>query len=237
MQITCIAIDDEPLALELIRQYVAKFPELNLVQAFNDAIAGAEFLRINPVDLLFIDIDMPDISGLELVRSLKEKPLIIFTTAYKQFALEGFEVDALDYLLKPVGLERFSKAVSKAFEHYQYRNRLKPEVPAPAPAAGALFVRSEYQLVKIDLNDIEYIESIKDYIKIHRTGGKPVMTLMTLKAVLEKLPPGKFIRIHRSYVVPLARIKSISNRKVRLTSVELPVSDSYAGVVSSWKKK
>jgi len=231
MKIKCVAIDDEPLALNLIRKYIQQFPVLNLLQTFDDAISGAEYLRNNPVDLLFIDIHMPDITGIELVSSLKVKPMIIFTTAHKKFAAEGFDLDALDYLLKPIQLERFSKAVNKATEYYRYKNSNKNE------PNETLFVRSEYQLVKIDLENIEYIESIEDYIKIHQTNGKPVMTLMTLKAVLEKLPPHQFRRIHRSYVVPLSKIRSIVNRRVRLTSTELPVSDSYAGFIKEWKNK
>ncbi|MEI6946873.1 response regulator transcription factor [Paraflavisolibacter sp. H34] len=231
MQIKCIAIDDEPLALEVLKQYIARIPVLQLVHTFNDPIAGSEFLRHHPVDLLFLDINMPDINGLELVRLLPVKPMVIFTTAHKEFALEGFELDALDYLLKPFEFERFAKAVNKAVEYYQYKKSEKPE------AAGHLFVRSEYQLVKIELEEIEYIESVEDYLKIHRSGQKPVMTLMTLKAMLQKLPQDRFVRIHRSYVVPLARIRSIVNRKVRLSSVELPLSDSYAAVIKNWKGK
>jgi DNA-binding LytR/AlgR family response regulator len=174
---------------------------------------------------------MPDITGIDLVRSLTEKPMIIFTTAYKKFAIEGFELDALDYLLKPISFERFERAINKAIDQYRFRTAQKNVSEQP------LFVRSEYQLVKIDLNEIEYIESVEDYLKIHRTTGRPVMTLMTLKAILEKLPPEKFKRIHRSYVIPLSKIKSVVNRKVKLTNVELPISDSYVDSLSEWIKK
>lgn len=231
MQIRCVAIDDEPLALDLIREYIQHFPALKMVQTFDDAISGSEYLRNNPVDLLFIDINMPDISGIELVRSLKLKPMIIFTTAHKKFALEGFDLDALDYLLKPIQMDRFSKAVNKALDYFRYKN------PDRTDTNEYLFVRSEYQLVKIDLDNIEYIESIEDYIRIHLVNGKPIMTLMTLKAVSEKLPSKQFKRIHRSYVVALSKVRSIVNRKVRLTNVELPVSDSYAGFINEWKNK
>jgi DNA-binding LytR/AlgR family response regulator len=231
MPIKCVAIDDEPLALKLIQEYSTRFPALQLVRTFDDAIAGTEFLRNNPVDLLFLDINMPDITGLEVVRSLSHKPLLIFTTAHKKFALDGFELDAIDYLLKPISFERFSKAVHKAMEYYQlkYNPKYKTE--------EALFVRSEYQLVRIELDDIEYIESLEDYLKIHRTNDKPVMTLMTMKAVLEKLSPDKFKRIHRSYIVPVSKIRSIVNRKIRLSSVELPVSESYFRFINEWTKK
>lgn len=230
MQIKCVAIDDEPHALDLMKRYISRIPALSLVQVFDDAIAAAEFVRRNPVDLLFLDINMPDINGLELVRSLTEKPLIIFTTAYKKFAFEGFELEALDYLLKPIEFERFSKAVHKAIEYTRFVTAEKKE------QGESLFVRSEYKLVKIDLNEIEYIESLEDYLKINLSSGKPVMTLMTLKAILERLPPEKFQRIHRSYVVAVAKIKSVSGRKVRLANAELPISDSYTDFIDRWLK-
>lgn len=231
MSIKCIAIDDEPPALVLLRQYIAQCPGLQLLQTFDDAITGSEFLRQNPVDLLFIDINMPDITGLDLVRSLEEKPMIIFTTAHKKFAMDGFELDAADYLLKPISFERFSKAVNKATEYFEYRKKSKTE------ETENLFVYSEYRMVKISLTDIEYIESLEDYIRINLITGKPVMTLMTMKKVLEKLPAGKFKRIHRSYIVAVDKVKSILNRKARLISgAELPISDSYLDFITGWKK-
>lgn len=222
-QVKCVAIDDEPPALRLIAEYVSRFPALKLVQVFDDAVAAAEFIRNNRVDLVFLDINMPDINGLELARSLTNRPMIIFTTAYKKFAFEGFELDAVDYLLKPLEFERFAKAVNKAIEYRQYQLSVNSQ-----QQPQSLFVRSEYKLVQIPLSDIEYIESVDDYLKIHLTNGRPVMTLMTMKTMLEKLPSSRFKRIHRSYVVPVAKIKIIGNKKVQLTTVELPVSDSYA---------
>lgn len=230
MKLKCVAIDDEPLALALIKNYVEKFPALQLLATFNDAISGREFLNQTVVDLLFVDINMPDISGLDLVRSLKEKPMIIFTTAYKKFAFEGFELEALDYLVKPIDLERFTRAVQKATDFWAYKNAPRPE------ASENLFVHSEYRVVKIALSDIEYIESLEDYIRIHLANAKPVLTLMSLKKVLEKLPENKFKRIHRSYIVPVIKVKSILNRKVLLGSgKELPVSDSYLSFIEEWK--
>lgn len=232
MQLKCIAIDDEPLALELIRQYVDRVPELQLVQTFDDAITGGEFLRANTVDLLFIDINMPDITGIELVRSLKNKPATIFTTAYKKFAFEGFELEAVDYLLKPISFERFLKAVKRVIDFHAVKNSAKEN------ASEHFFVRSEYRMVKIELDEIDYIEGLEDYIKIHFSNAKPVLTLMTLKAVLEKLPEEKFKRIHRSYIIPVKKIQSILNRKLTLTNgTELPVSDSYASFINEWIKK
>ncbi|MBO9199612.1 MULTISPECIES: LytR/AlgR family response regulator transcription factor [Niastella] len=231
MQLKCIAIDDEPLALELLQEYISRFPQLKLVHTFDDAISAVELLRNTRVDLLFIDINMPDITGIDLVRSLHEKPIVIFTTAHKQFAIEGFELDAVDYLLKPINFDRFTRAVNKAIDYFKYKS-------TPAQEENdSLFVHSEYKLVKIPLNEIEYIESLEDYIKIHITGTKPVLTLLSMKKVLEKLPADKFQRIHRSYIVAVSRVKSIQNRKVQLsTGVELPISDSYVQFINNWKK-
>jgi DNA-binding LytR/AlgR family response regulator len=230
MAIRCLAIDDEPLALDIIRAYVNRFPELELVQVFEDAIAASEFLRHTQVDLLFVDINMPDINGLDLVRSLQEKPLVIFTTAYRNFAFEGFELEALDYLLKPIDFERFSKAVRKALDYLAYQKRPGKE------SEEFLYVHAEYRLVKINLQEIEYIESLEDYIRIHLEQGKPILTLMSMKKVLEKLPQQQFKRIHRSFTIPVAKVASIQNRKVRLRSgTELPVSNTYAAFIQEWQ--
>jgi len=231
MPIRCIAIDDEPLALLLLKQYIMQFPQLELIQTFDDAISGGEFLRNTKIDLLFADINMPDITGLDLVRALDERPMIIFTTAHKKFAHEGFELDAIDYLLKPVTFERFSKAVRKAIDYHNYKERTVNE------ATDNLFVYSEYRMIKIDVNEIEYIESLEDYIRIHVVNSKPILTLMPLKKVLEKLPQDKFRRIHRSYVVAIDKVTSVQNRKARLTSSqELPISNTYTGFIEDWKK-
>jgi DNA-binding LytR/AlgR family response regulator len=175
---------------------------------------------------------MPDISGLDLVRSLPVKPVIIFTTAYRDFALEGFELEALDYLLKPIAFDRFAKAVRRALDDLDQKSR-----PIQEPAAY-LYVYSEYRQVKIDTRDIEYIESLEDYIRIHLQDAKPVMTLMPLKKVLEKLPGHLFKRIHRSYIVPMGKVRAIHNRKVQLSSgKELPISDSYTDFIREWQNR
>lgn len=229
MAIKCVAIDDEPLALQLMKAYIEKTPSLQFVQVFEDAISAAEFLRQHPVDLIFIDIQMPDINGLDLVRSLENKPMIIFTTAHKKFAFEGFELQAIDYLLKPVSFERFSKAVAKAEEYYKFKT-------SNAGDDEYLYVYSEYKLLKIDLNDIEFIESLEDYVRIHLSNEKPILSLMPLKRVLQKLPPKKFQRVHRSYIVAVNKIKGVNNKRIILTSAQVPVSDSYLDVVRKLKK-
>lgn len=218
----CIAIDDEPLALELISSYIDKFPALRLVQTFEDALAAAAFLKNNLIDLLLIDINMPDITGIQLVKSLANKPMVIFTTAYKQFAYEGFELEAVDYLLKPIDFKRFSKAIEKALDYYKYKHS-----PSDQSAEECLYVYSEYRMIKVVIQDIEYIESMEDYIKIHIGTSKPIITLMPLKRVLEKLPNDKFKRIHRSYAINVRKIKSIHNRRIYLNTIDLPLSDTY----------
>lgn len=231
MPIRSVAIDDEPPALELMKEFISRMPGLQLLQVFDDAVAGGQYLRQNPADLLFIDINMPDISGLDLVRSLENRPMIIFTTAYKNYAADGFELDAVDYLVKPIHFDRFSKAVQKATEYFEYRNKTSHTEP------DALFVYSEYRIVKVPVADIVYIESLEDYIRIHLINTKPVMTLMTLKGVLEKLPEQKFKRIHRSYIVAKDKVVSVLNRKARLQNgAELPISDSYTSFIEEWKK-
>jgi len=227
----CIAVDDEMPALELIKNYAGKIPSLQLLHTFNDAVSAGEFLRNTNIDLLFVDINMPDINGIDLVNSLPNKPLIIFTTAYKKFAYEGFEMDAVDYLLKPIDFDRFKRGVHKAIDILQNKNQARVQ------DQESLFVRSEYKMVKIELNEIEYIEGLEDYIKIHISNSKPILTLMTMKAFIEKLPDGKFLRIHRSYIIPLNKIVSLNNKKVLLMNdYTLPVSDTYAASLNEWIK-
>lgn len=233
MSLKCVVIDDEPLALELISTYIARIPGIHLLHTFEDAIAGAEYLSSTAVDILFLDINMPDISGLDLAKNLTKKPILIFTTAYKQFAFEGFELEALDYLLKPIDFERFATAVNKAIDYHRYKS-IDWNTPQ---LAESIFVNSEYRIVKIALKDIEYIESLEDYVKIHLTVDKPVMSLIPLKKMLEKLPQDQFKRIHRSYIVPVAKVKSVQSRKMKLSTIELPVGDSYAEQVKEWVKQ
>ncbi|MEJ5963607.1 LytR/AlgR family response regulator transcription factor [Pedobacter immunditicola] len=226
MPLTCIAIDDEPLALELISTYVSRIPNLQLLEVFEDAISGAAYLEHKTVDLLFLDIQMPDISGLDLAKSLKKKPMIIFTTAHKQFAFEGFEQEAVDYLLKPVNFKKFMKATEKAATLKNYKSS------ALLTQEDAFFyVHSEYRMVKILMKDIEYIESLEDYIKIHLEHQKPVLSLLSLKKTMLLLPAEQFIRIHRSYIVPVSRVKSIQHKKIQLSTVVLPIGESYAAQV------
>jgi two-component system, LytTR family, response regulator LytT len=224
MTIKCIAIDDEPLALKQIGAYIKKTPFLELIALNNSGFEAMKCLNTNQVDLIFVDIDMPDLSGMDFVKSLKEKPYIIFTTAYTEYAVDGFKVDATDYLLKPIGYTEFLKAVNKVKNMVD----LKANLSASKAAPDHLFVKSEYKLMRIALADIKYIESMHEYVRIHLVSDKPVMTLVSLKSIEEQLPASKFMRVHRSFIVNLDRIKVVErNRIVFENSVYIPVSDQY----------
>lgn len=228
--ISCIAIDDEPLALEVLKKYASRLPELNLLATFSDAVKAQQYLQENPVSLLFLDIQMPDINGLQLYGQLKIKPMVIFTTAYKEYALDGFEAEAVDYLLKPFNMARFEKAVAKAADQERIRERKNTH-------PDYLYVHAGYRVVKIIISEIIYIESQDDYVKIN-TSTNTYLTLMSMKAMMEKLPAGKFIRIHRSYIAAIDKIVFMQFRKVGLiNNVELPVGDTYRVSVAAVKNK
>ena len=226
--IRCIAIDDEALALDLIEDNIRKVPFLEMVKKCRSAFDAMENLKQDQVDLIFLDIQMPDISGIQFLKSLKTKPLVIFTTAYEKYALEGFELDVIDYLLKPFSFDRFLKAVNKAAEYLEVKNRtlsngIQDEIRA---TRDFIFVKADYKLVKIDFKDILFIEGLKDYIKIF-TGDKPVITLMGMKLIEDKLPAGEFIRVHRSYIVSLKKIRFIQRNFIQIGEREIPISDNY----------
>jgi two-component system LytT family response regulator len=225
MTIKCIAIDDEPLALKQIGNYIKKTPSLELVALCNNAFDAFEFINSGQVSLIFVDISMPDLNGLDFVRSLTEKPFVIFTTAYSEYAIEGFKVDAVDYLLKPIGYSDFLKAVNKVNSLVGLKSAHSETISA---AGEQLFVKSDYKLMRINISDIKYIESMHEYVRIHLMDEKPVMTLVSLKSVEEQLPKEKFMRVHRSYIVNLERIKVVErNRIVFDNKVYIPVSDQY----------
>lgn len=226
----CIAVDDEPLALELMETYIAQVPGLELLTTFTDAISAWGFLKKNQVDLVFLDIQMPDINGIQLAKLLDRKnPMVIFTTAYSKYAVEGFNVEAVDYLLKPFDFRRFMEAVNKAKE----QKALKQTTPA-VEDDQAIYVKSDYQNIRIATRDIQYIEGFDDYIRIHVDTGKSIYTLMSLKSMLEKLPSTDFLRVHRSYIVPVKRIKRIHNQQVQLGDKEIPIGKSYVDAVRTF---
>lgn len=223
--ITCIAIDDEPLALKQISGYIEKIPNLNLIESFSGAIKAISFLQDNIVDLMFVDINMPDLSGMEFVKSLANQPKVIFTTAYREYAVEGFQVDAADYLVKPISFAAFLASVNKTIERYFAETDSEASI---RHNDQFLFLKSEYKIVRIDLNNIKYIEGMRDYIRIHQVGEKPVMTLVKMRNILEHLPSGSFMRVHRSYIVNLNKVHTIErNRIIFDGNVYIPVSEQY----------
>lgn len=219
--ISCIALDDEPLALDLLQNFAAKIPGIDLQKTFTDPEAAAKYLRKFPVDLLFLDIQMPDISGIDFYKSISQQVMVIFTTAHSEYAVEGFNLSAVDYLLKPYEFSRFEQAVQRAQEFYAFTHQKSSE------NNNFIYVRADYSLIKIDCNEIEYIEGLDDYIKIFLTGKKPVLTLMSLKAILEKLPTANFVRVHRSFIVPISKIQHIRNKKIQLSTAEVPIGASH----------
>jgi DNA-binding LytR/AlgR family response regulator len=228
MTIKCLAVDDEPLALALLEDNIRQVPFLNLVGTCRNALEAAEVLRKESVDLLFLDIQMPGLTGLQFIQSMTEKPMVILITAYEKFALEGFNLSVVDYLVKPVSFERFFKACNKAWEFFKLKNQpSSPEGSGLQPDPGYFFVNAEYSLVKVVTDDIIMIEGLKDYIKLHLTGNKPLVIRMSMKSIEEKLPSKKFIRIHKSYIISISHITSIRKGSVYLGSVELPLSDNY----------
>lgn len=225
MIIKCIAIDDEPFALQQISSYIEKTPFLESVALCQSAFEAMSFLTNNEIDLMFVDINMPDINGMDFVKSLLNKPQIIFTTAYSEYAIEGFKVDALDYILKPISYAAFLKAATKA-KTWLELNQKQPETLQTTQ--DCLFVKSEYKLVKIKLSEIKYIESANEYIRIHLINDKPITSLIRLKVIEEQLPKDKFMRVHRSFIVNLDRVKMIErNRIVFDQKVYIPIGDQY----------
>jgi DNA-binding LytR/AlgR family response regulator len=219
--IACIAIDDEPLALEIIEAHCRRVPFLQLNKTFTDSTEAARYLKKFPVDLLFLDIQMPGQSGLEFCEANANGKMVIFTTAHSEHAVEGFNLNAVDYLLKPIALERFQKAAAKASDYFNYLHASSQH------ENKYLFVRSEYSLVKIPFSEIEYIETLDDYIKIHTPGKKQVLTKMNLKNVMSRLDSREFVRVHRSYIVPLSRIVSVRNKLISLPGVEIPIGVKF----------
>ncbi|MCP9749707.1 LytTR family DNA-binding domain-containing protein [Ferruginibacter sp. HRS2-29] len=229
--IRCIAIDDEPLALELLEDNISKVPFLQLVAACDNALDAMKIMEKEPVDLIFLDIQMPGLTGLQFINSMTAKPMIILITAYEKYALEGFNLAVTDYLVKPVSLDRFVKACYKAKEFYDLKHSVKESTGTPN---DYFFVNVEYSLVKISLPDIVYVEGLKDYIKIHlKSSTKPVVTRMPMKTIEEQLPSKSFVRIHKSYIVAVAFITSIRKTSVFIDSTELPVSELYREAITT----
>ena len=217
--IKAIALDDEPLALEILQSLCDTIDYIELEKVFTKSDEAFKYLKKYPVDLLFLDINMPSISGLDFYKKLPNKTMVIFTTAYSEFAVEGFTLSATDYLLKPISLSRFQQAAEKAFSQWRQQNQNIEQ--------QYLFIRADYSLIKILFSDILYIEGLDDYVKIHIQNQKTVVARMTLKAMLQKLPETEFIRVHRSFIIPISKVEKIRNKVIFIDTAEIPISTSY----------
>ena len=228
----CIAIDDEPLALELLVDNISKVPFLELVAECSNALEALKVLQDQKVDLVFLDIQMPGLTGLQFIQSLAEKPMFILITAYEKYALDGYTLDVLDYLVKPVSLDRFIKACNKARELHELK--LKGNNSTGNSKADYFFVNVDYKLLKVVFADITFIEGLKDYIKIHlKSTTRSVITRMSMKSVEEQLPEADFLRIHKSYIVSIAHITAIMKNSVFIGELEIPVSDNYRDTLAT----
>lgn len=218
--IQAIALDDEPLALQVLEDFCSKTDLIKLEKSFTKPNDALKYLSQFPTDLLFLDIKMPSINGIDFHKMLPHNYLVIFTTAHSEFAVEGFNLDAVDYLLKPFSFDRFIKAITRANEYYQSLKQ--------SPASKQyFFVRADYSLIKINFADILYIEGLDDYVKIHMENQRAIVPRLNIKSILEKLPANEFIRVHRSFIVPLSRVKNIRNKHVLINDMPIPISSKY----------
>ncbi len=224
-----MAIDDEPLALKHVNDYINKTPFLELVSSCTNAFSAMEYLQDNKVDLIFTDINMPDLSGLDFIRSLEEKPILIFTTAYSQYAIEGFKVDALDYLLKPFDYQDFLTSANKALKQFQLQKKAMESTTETLKKGDEhIFIKSEYKIVRIKIDNIKYIEGMREYIRINLVNGKPIMALLSLKTMENEMPEDKFMRVHKSYIVNLDQIETIERFRIIFDEdVRIPVGEQY----------
>jgi two-component system LytT family response regulator len=222
----CIAIDDEELALELLEDNISKVPFLQLEAKFNSPLKALKFLQEENIDLVFIDIQMPGLTGLQFIKSFPQRCMYILITAYEKYAMEGYNLNVIDYLLKPVAIDRFIQACNKAFELYTLKN--KSLTPTEGTNATYFFISADYSLIKINFADVVWIEGLKDYIKIHlKSTSKPVVARMSMKAIEEQLPSSMFLRIHKSYIISKEYITSLKKSSIFIDNTELPVGDTY----------
>lgn len=232
--IRCIAIDDEPLALQQMAGYIQKTPYLELEAQFESAMKAISWLQENSIELMFVDINMPDLNGIDFVKSLNTPPKFIFTTAYSEYALEGFRVDAIDYLLKPIGYPDFLKAAEKAKERLGAMEKVTAQIESNE---NFLFVKSEYKILRINMAEIRYIEGMREYVRIHIENQKPVMALMSMKKMEGFLPKARFMRVHRSYIVNLNKVNTIERMRIVFDKVYIPVSEQYKAAFQEFLDK
>lgn len=228
--IRCIAIDDERWALDLLADNIRQVPYLELVRRCKNTVEASEILHAHKIDLIFLDVQMPGLNGLQFIQTLPDPPMIILVTAYEKYALEGFNLSVVDYLVKPVALERFIKACNKAKALFDLKSKTQSTAD---PEADHIFVNVEYTLVRIKFDEIKFVEGLKDYVKIHlTTSSKPVITRMSMKSMEEKLPDNAFIRVHKSFIVSIDKITSVKRDFVCIHENEIPVSESYKDAIN-----
>ncbi len=220
----CLLVDDEPLALDILEAYLKKIPYLELIGRCNNALEASEFLKNNKTDLMFLDIQMPEITGIEFMRSLADPPLVIFCSAFSDFAVEGFELDALDYILKPVSFERFNKSIERAKEYMVLKKN--DSIEEPNLDDDYIFIKSNQKQIKLSYDQILYVEAFADYVKLF-TAEKRYITLQTMKNMEIKLPNEKFIRVHRSFIVGLKYITSFNSSELEIGTTKIPVGKNY----------
>ena len=239
MKINCIAVDDEPLALEKMEDYIKRVDFLNLLGLIDNGVDAINFIKQNKVDLVFLDIQMNDLSGIDLLETLSVKPIIVFTTAYENYALQGYELNVTDYLLKPISFKRFLKAIDKVAEVFRTRNNHSKTGPAEENETNeqdSIFIKSEGKMQRIIFNDILYIEAMKDYVKIWTPSGK-IICLSNIKNFIEKLPASQFLRIHKSYAIALDKIEAIKQKYVEIAGQDIPIGSTYKNLLFSKLKK
>jgi len=231
--IRCLAIDDEPLALKQLVSYIMQTPFLELVAACQSAVEAKEILHNEQIDALFVDINMPDLNGLDFVKSLSTPLLVVFTTAYSEFALEGYKVNAIDYLLKPFGLDDFIRAAQKVKKQYELMNAVSVSV---VDMDDAIFFKTEYKIVRVDIKQIMYVESMSEYLKIHLVDEpKPIIVLLSMKKIEERLPMNSFMRVHRSYIINLKMIKEVNKSRIIMNSdTYIPIGDNYRDAFNNY---
>lgn len=233
----CIAIDDEPRALEILNNFICKIDFLELVGKFRSPLDAMDFLLQNEIDLVFLDINMPDVTGTELVKILSQKPMIIFTTAYSEYAIESYELDAIDYLLKPFGFDRFLKSVIKAKELFKVKSRFENKHTVNlSPTEENIQLKSGSETFHVKIDDIKYIEGLGNYVNVYLT-EKKIVTYTSLRDILEKLPERKFIRIHKSYIISVNHIKSFEIHQVKLDNKTIPIGKNYRKDFITFMKK
>lgn len=236
-KITCIAIDDEPIALGIVASHIKKIPYLELLAEFDNPIDASEYIQKHEVQLIFLDINMPDLSGVEFARTLNKNSKVIFTTAYDKYAVEGFQLHALDYLLKPISYEVFANSVKHAKEYFDLVESKQTEMPINTEN-NYLFVKADYQIHRIEFDDILYFEGLKDYVKLYIEGtSKSIVFHLTMKSLEEKLPSDLFMRVHRSFIVSLHKIKTIERDRILFGNKRIPISKQYKSGFDEFVKK